>query len=60
MRIPTNDYLFFIGESLCDPLSDKLGTWRLTLSIRSRMVADESFEIVELAPQSEEAACQTE
>lgn len=46
MRIPTNDYLFFIGESIGEPLADKLGTWRLTLSIRGRLIADESFEIV--------------
>ena len=46
MRIPTNDYLFFIGDTLWEPLADMCGTWRLTLSIRGRLIADQSFSIV--------------
>jgi hypothetical protein len=46
MHIPTNDYLFFIGEHLTEPIAQKLGTWRLTLRIRGRVIADESFEII--------------
>jgi hypothetical protein len=46
MHIPTNDYRFFIGEYLSEPLADKIGTWRLTLRIRDQIIADESFEVL--------------
>ena len=49
VRIPSNDYLFFIGDTLWEPLHDKLGNWQLTLRIRGVVIAEETFEIVDPA-----------
>ena len=49
IRIPSNDYLFFIGDTLWEPLWDKYGPWRMILRIRGRIVADETFEVAPAA-----------
>jgi hypothetical protein len=46
VHIKSNDWDFFLGDTLWEPLSDKIGSWRLTLSIRGRMVAEETFDVV--------------
>ena len=45
VRIPSNDYLFFIGDTLWEPLWDKFGPWRMILKIRGQVVADETFDV---------------
>ncbi len=43
--VRTNDWDFFLGDTIWAPIHDKRGTWRMTLEIDSLLVADESFEV---------------
>lgn len=43
--IRTNDFQFFLGDSVWQPVADKIGIWRLTCEIDNQNVADKSFEI---------------
>jgi hypothetical protein len=45
-RVRSNDLEFFLGDCIWEPVADKIGTWRLILSIRDTVIADESFDIV--------------
>lgn len=44
--VRTNDWEFFLGDTLWEPLEDKLGSWRLILSMDGTTMADETFEIM--------------
>ncbi len=45
--IRTNDFLFYLGDCVWEPLEDKLGTWELTTYHKGRVVAHKVFELVE-------------
>ena len=44
--IRTNDYHFFLGDTVWEPAEDKVGIWHLTCEIEGELVADKSFELV--------------
>lgn len=44
--VKSNDWDFFLGDTIWEPIADKLGTWRLTVDLMGKIVADESFQIV--------------
>lgn len=41
----TNDWDFFLGDTIWAPVIDKLGNWRLTLSYEENVVIEKTFEI---------------
>ena len=41
----TNDWDFYLGDTIWEPISDKLGDWRMTVSIGGRVVAEKTFEV---------------
>ncbi len=43
--VKQNDWKFFLGDTIWEPIDDKLGDWRLTLEIDGEIVADETFEL---------------
>ena len=43
--IKQNDWKFFLGDTIWEPVADKLGAWRLTLELERKLVADETFEL---------------
>lgn len=45
--VRTNDWHFFLGDTIWAPVQDKIGTWRLTVELEGRAIADESFTVVE-------------
>jgi len=45
--IRTNDYVFYLGDCVWEPLHDKLGEWKLTTFHNGKIVAQKSFELVE-------------
>lgn len=48
--IKTNDWDFYLGDTIWEPVSDKLGKWRMTLELNGNVVADKTFELHEEAP----------
>lgn len=46
LYVKTNDYRFFLGDSIWAPLEDKRGPWRLTTWLDGVKVADRTLTMV--------------
>ena len=44
--IRTNDWSAYIGDTLWDPVGDKIGDWRVIAELNGEIVADMVFKIV--------------
>lgn len=44
--VKNNDRDFYLGDTLWEPLEDKLGTWRFVLKYQNSIVAEKSFEVI--------------
>jgi len=44
--IRTNDYQFYLGDCIWEPLEDKLGDWELTTYHNGKTVAKKLFKVV--------------
>lgn len=47
--IKTNDWNFYLGDTIWDPISDKLGTWHMSLSVGDGLSVEKTFEVVDPA-----------
>ena len=45
--IRSNDWQFYLGDTLWAPLHNKLGNWRMTIELQGQIVADKTFTILE-------------
>ena len=45
--IRTNDYQFYLGDCIWEPLEDKLGEWELTTYHNGTVVAQKVFKIIQ-------------
>lgn len=43
--IPTNDYKFFLGDKIWEPIEDKIGTWTMITLYKGQILAEKSIEI---------------
>ena len=43
--VKTNDWDFYLGDTIWEPVADKLGNWRMTLELDGKVVADKTFEL---------------
>ncbi|RDV26806.1 DUF3859 domain-containing protein [Alteromonas aestuariivivens] len=41
--VRSNDWDFYLGDTLWEPLNNKLGNWRMTLELDGNVVADKTF-----------------
>lgn len=46
LYIKSNPWDFFLGDTIWEPVDDKLGTWRLVVEIEGEERADMSFELL--------------
>lgn len=44
--VKSNDWDFFLGDTIWEPLEDKVGHWHLSLSWQGTIVAEETFLIL--------------
>ena len=44
--VKTNDWDFYLGDTIWEPIADKLGPWRMTLELAGEVIADKTFEVV--------------
>lgn len=44
--VRSNNWEFFLGDTIWEPVHDKIGTWRLTVKLDGKIIADKSFSIV--------------
>ncbi len=43
--IRTNDFEFYIGDSIWEPVEDKLGNWEITTFYRGKTIAQKTFKL---------------
>lgn len=51
--IKNNDWYFYLGDTLWQPISNKLGDWRMTIELNSKIIADKTFSVCEHEAMSE-------
>lgn len=44
--ITSNDYEFFLGDCIWEPIDDKLGPWRLITELEGKVIADKTLHLV--------------
>jgi len=44
--VNSNDYEFFLGDCIWEPLEDKLGPWRLVTELDGKVIADKTLYLV--------------
>lgn len=44
--VKTNDWDFYLGDTIWLPIEDKIGDWRMTLELDGELIADKTFELV--------------
>lgn len=52
--VKTNDWDFYLGDTIWLPIEDKLGDWRMTLELEGNLIAEKTFELI--VPQSHDEA----
>lgn len=45
LHIPSNDYNFFLGDTVWEPVEDKKGLWTLTIWVDDKQAAQKTFEL---------------
>ncbi len=43
--VRTNDWEFFLGDTIWEPVENKLGPWRMTLEMSGKLVAEKTFDL---------------
>ena len=43
--VKTNDWDFYLGDTIWEPIGNKLGRWRMTLELSGKLIADQTFEL---------------
>lgn len=43
--VRSNDWNFYLGDTIWDPVEDKLGDWRMTIEMDGQLIADKTFEL---------------
>lgn len=51
--INNNDWYFYLGDTLWQPISNKTGNWRMTIELNSKIIADKTFSVFEEEAMSE-------
>ncbi len=44
--VGNNNWDFYLGDTIWEPIDDKLGKWRLALTMDGRVIAEKTFEVV--------------
>lgn len=53
--VKTNDWDFYLGDTIWDPIKDKLGPWRMTLKMDGAVIAEKTFDLfVDVEPFAKE------
>ncbi len=43
--VKSNDWDFYLGDTIWEPIEDKLGQWRMWLELNGKVIADKTFEL---------------
>jgi hypothetical protein len=45
VHIRSNDWNFYLGDTIWPPIADKLGPWRMTLQLNGEIIAEKTFSV---------------
>lgn len=48
--IKSNDWDFYLGDTIWAPIADKLGTWHMTIELQGKVIAEKKFELCDELP----------
>lgn len=48
--IRSNDWDFYLGDTLWDPIENKVGDWRMTIELNGEVIVEKTFSIEEALP----------
>lgn len=51
--VKDNDWHFYLGDTLWQPISNKIGDWRMTIELNGKLIADKTFSVFEQESMSE-------
>jgi hypothetical protein len=43
--VKENDWRFYLGDCIWAPVNNKLGNWRMTLTLNGKIIADKTFKV---------------
>lgn len=43
--VQSNDWKFYLGDTIWAPEHDKVGKWRMTLELKGKVIADKTFNV---------------
>ena len=43
--VKTNDWDFYLGDTIWSPIDDKLGDWRMTMELDGKIIAEKTFHL---------------
>ncbi|UGA56258.1 DUF3859 domain-containing protein [Vibrio sp. VB16] len=46
-HINSNDWDFYLGDTIWLPINNKLGPWRMTIELDGNIIADKTFDVYE-------------
>ena len=44
--VRTNDWDFYLGDTIWEPIADKLGPWRMTMELDGAVIGEKVFNVV--------------
>ena len=47
--VKSNDWDFYLGDTIWAPIGDKLGPWRMTIELDDETIADKTFQVIEIS-----------
>lgn len=48
--VRSNDWDFYLGDTLWDPIENKVGDWRMTIELNGEVIVEKTFSIEEALP----------
>lgn len=45
--VGSNDWDFYLGDTIWAPIENKLGIWRMTIELGGKVIAEKRFELCE-------------
>jgi hypothetical protein len=45
VHVQTQDWEFYLGDTIWEPVKDKLGPWRMWLALDGKVVAEKTFDL---------------
>ncbi|WP_456297331.1 DUF3859 domain-containing protein [Vibrio sp. AK197] len=45
IHVGSNDWDFYLGDTIWEPIEDKLGKWRMSLTMNGRVIAEKVFHV---------------